>query len=38
MTTNGGLARLLRVHGLWIVLVTCVVMAAGFGVSRTAPI
>jgi capsular exopolysaccharide synthesis family protein len=38
MTTNGGPARLLRVHGLWIVLVTCLVTVAGFFVSTTAPI
>jgi capsular exopolysaccharide synthesis family protein len=37
MTTNGGPARLLRVHGLWIVLVTGVVIAAAFWVSTTAP-
>jgi capsular exopolysaccharide synthesis family protein len=38
MSTNGGPARLLRVYGLWIVLVTAVVMVAAFGVSRTAPV
>jgi succinoglycan biosynthesis transport protein ExoP len=38
MSTNGGPARLLRVYGLWIALVTAVVMAAAFGVSRTAPV
>jgi capsular exopolysaccharide synthesis family protein len=38
MSANGGPARLLRVYGLWIVLVTAVVMAAAFGVSRTAPV
>lgn len=37
MTANGGPARLLRVYGLWIVLVTVVVMAAGYGVSMLAP-
>ena len=37
MTTNGGPARLLRVYGLWILLVTVVVMAAGYGVSTLAP-
>jgi succinoglycan biosynthesis transport protein ExoP len=38
MSTNGGPARLLRVYGLWIVLVTAVVMTAAYGVSRTAPV
>ena len=38
MRTNGGPARLLRVYGLWVVLVTAVVMAVAFGVSRTAPV
>lgn len=37
MTANGGPARLLRVYGLWILLVTVVVMAAGYGVSMLAP-
>ncbi|MEU4238606.1 AAA family ATPase [Actinoplanes sp. NPDC026619] len=37
MNTNGGPARLIRVYGLWIALVTVVVMAAGFGVSMLAP-
>jgi capsular exopolysaccharide synthesis family protein len=37
MNTNGGPARLIRVYGLWITLVTAVVMAAGFGVSMLAP-
>ncbi|GAA0558319.1 hypothetical protein GCM10010172_46710 [Paractinoplanes ferrugineus] len=37
MNTNGGPARLVRVYGLWIVLVTLVVMAAGVGVSMLAP-
>ena len=37
MNTNGGPARLIRVYGLWIALVTLVVMAAGIGVSMTAP-
>jgi capsular exopolysaccharide synthesis family protein len=37
MTANGGPARLLRMYGLWIGLVTVVVMAAGYGVSMLAP-
>jgi len=37
MTMNGGPARLLRVYGLWILLVTVVVMGAGYGVSMLAP-
>jgi succinoglycan biosynthesis transport protein ExoP len=38
MSINGGPARLLRSYGLWTVLVTAVVMAAAFGMSRTAPV
>jgi succinoglycan biosynthesis transport protein ExoP len=37
MSANGGPARLLRVYGLWILLVTVVVMAAAYGVSMLAP-
>jgi len=37
MNTNGGPARLIRAYGLWIALVTVVVMAAGYGVSMLAP-
>jgi capsular exopolysaccharide synthesis family protein len=37
MTTNGGPARLVRVYGLWILLITAVVMAAAYGVSTLAP-
>lgn len=38
MSANGGPARLLRAYGPWIVLVTAVVMAAAYGVSRIAPV
>jgi len=38
MRTNGGPARLVRVYGLWIVLVTAVVMMAAYGVSGKAPV
>jgi uncharacterized protein involved in exopolysaccharide biosynthesis len=37
MTANGGPARLVRVYGLWIALVTAVVMVAAYGVSMLAP-
>jgi polysaccharide biosynthesis transport protein len=35
--TGGGAARLIRVYGAWIVLVTAVVIAAAVGMSMTAP-
>ena len=38
MRANGGPARLVRVYGLWIVLVTAVVMVAAYGMSRKAPV
>ena len=37
MTADGGAARLVRVYGLWILLVTAVVMVAGYEVSMLSP-
>ncbi|GAA2589445.1 hypothetical protein GCM10010435_80020 [Winogradskya consettensis] len=36
--TSGGPARLIRVHGWWIVLVTVLVMAGAYAVASNAPI
>jgi len=38
MTTSGGPARLLRVYGLWIVLVTAAVTGVAYAVGTTAPV
>jgi capsular exopolysaccharide synthesis family protein len=38
MTTSGGPARLLRVYGWWIVLLTVAGMAAAFALGNTAPV
>ena len=38
MTTSGGPARLLRVYGWWIILVTVAGMAAAFALGNAAPV
>jgi capsular exopolysaccharide synthesis family protein len=38
MTASGGLARLLRVYGWWIVLVTAATMVAGFALGHALPV
>ena len=38
MTASGGPARLLRVYGWWIVLVTAATMVAGFALGHALPV